>query len=267
MDQQNPERTNEYRILDHRFVRTVQISSIIKNVVMLLTFGWVTNSMDSFDTDNSCDKAIKFWTVAVMVYYISSTCYNIFILLIHREYTRSNSQQLFQTYLTRKYRFNSAVSRCLIMGCVVCFMLAFFILSSAETCLQENYLILYSYILSFIIIELTLLIGKICGRCCFMILAFILYSCCGLCNGLNMDVPDGMKQEDFDKYFELHVVDPEAHHEDIIECPICFESTAEFYKSKKCQHIYHKDCILPWVTKNASCPLCRADIMDIGEEV
>ncbi|KAG9452466.1 hypothetical protein H6P81_005370 [Aristolochia fimbriata] len=46
-------------------------------------------------------------------------------------------------------------------------------------------------------------------------------------------------------------------------CPICFE---EFGESKKavtetpCAHLFHSDCLLPWLLSATTCPLCRSTL-------
>ena len=41
-------------------------------------------------------------------------------------------------------------------------------------------------------------------------------------------------------------------------CSICLE---DFDETKEivlgCNHIYHTDCIIEWINKDPSCPLCR----------
>ena len=31
-----------------------------------------------------------------------------------------------------------------------------------------------------------------------------------------------------------------------------------------CSHIFHKDCVTPWVEKSCSCPICRSEISDVA---
>jgi hypothetical protein len=55
-----------------------------------------------------------------------------------------------------------------------------------------------------------------------------------------------------------------THHED---CPVClekFQSNDQFSWSKtlKCQHIFHSDCLHPWLMKHDDCPCCRTPLFD-----
>jgi len=46
-------------------------------------------------------------------------------------------------------------------------------------------------------------------------------------------------------------------------CPICMEVMPLGSKSKQmpCGHLFHDDCIVSWVAKSNSCPMCRNDEM------
>lgn len=43
-------------------------------------------------------------------------------------------------------------------------------------------------------------------------------------------------------------------------CSICLEDFSEDKENiiLECKHIYHKDCIIEWINKDTSCPLCRS---------
>lgn len=51
------------------------------------------------------------------------------------------------------------------------------------------------------------------------------------------------------------------------ECPICLEIFEESEDDSllctlKCGHSYHKKCVNDWLTKDSSCPSCRAIILN-----
>tara|TARA_B110000259_G_scaffold187103_1_gene240182 strand:+ start:1266 stop:1721 length:456 start_codon:yes stop_codon:yes gene_type:complete len=46
-------------------------------------------------------------------------------------------------------------------------------------------------------------------------------------------------------------------------CSICLDEfkNEDILKKLNCSHIFHKDCLVPWINNNKSCPLCRTDIL------
>jgi hypothetical protein len=59
---------------------------------------------------------------------------------------------------------------------------------------------------------------------------------------------------------KTNTVDPNILAKDSC-CSICLE---DFDNTKNnvyldCQHIYHEDCIIEWINKDPSCPLCRSN--------
>ena len=47
-------------------------------------------------------------------------------------------------------------------------------------------------------------------------------------------------------------------------CSVCLEEFKEddILKKLNCEHIFHKDCLEPWLNNNnRNCPLCRTDII------
>lgn len=46
-------------------------------------------------------------------------------------------------------------------------------------------------------------------------------------------------------------------------CPICLESFDKQTTGNKieCEHIFHKSCIVEWLKKNTTCPVCRKNII------
>jgi hypothetical protein len=49
-----------------------------------------------------------------------------------------------------------------------------------------------------------------------------------------------------------------------LQCSVCWEDFKlnEEVKQLECDHIYHPDCILPWLKLHATCPICRRDFTE-----
>jgi hypothetical protein len=49
-----------------------------------------------------------------------------------------------------------------------------------------------------------------------------------------------------------------------LECPICLEAFvhgAACGEVPACRHLFHQECIAPWMKCSSTCPVCRADIV------
>ncbi|KAE8668295.1 RNF181 protein [Hibiscus syriacus] len=46
------------------------------------------------------------------------------------------------------------------------------------------------------------------------------------------------------------------------QCAVCMDDFEEGIEGKRmpCEHLYHKDCILPWLELHNSCPVCRYEL-------
>jgi E3 ubiquitin-protein ligase RNF115/126 len=49
---------------------------------------------------------------------------------------------------------------------------------------------------------------------------------------------------------------------DDAQCAVCMDSFEPGYTAKQmpCKHIYHPNCILPWLELHNSCPVCRFEL-------
>jgi E3 ubiquitin-protein ligase DOA10 len=69
----------------------------------------------------------------------------------------------------------------------------------------------------------------------------------------------------------LHVlISNEKENMSHLDCQIClltYDESEEIVKSNNpdCQHIFHKSCILEWLTSTAggTCPICRGNFLDV----
>ena len=94
----------------------------------------------------------------------------------------------------------------------------------------------------------------------FMILLYILiYSlklCCIKCQTIYIEYRKKLPEI---KYKRIHSTD------DV--CTICIENleTNEKIIKLNCEHMFHPNCIKPWIDKHERCPNCNSDIFDNTE--
>ena len=85
--------------------------------------------------------------------------------------------------------------------------------------------------------------------------------------GESLSREDYMHDDDIDrKYPHSHVIDYVIDEKDInhdFKCIICLEQFKIEEKSLKliCGHIFHKECLDPWLKNHNTCPICRQTII------
>jgi len=54
------------------------------------------------------------------------------------------------------------------------------------------------------------------------------------------------------------------------ECSICLEQCDEEIHDKillRCNHMFHRDCLVPWLECSMSCPYCRASVFTLHDMI
>jgi hypothetical protein len=76
--------------------------------------------------------------------------------------------------------------------------------------------------------------------------------------GLFADRPPPPTSSDFIEKLPQCVVRVEEEQ----NCPICLKKfdQDDDLNALPCKHEFHTECLLPWLQKTASCPLCRLDL-------
>ncbi|XP_076009700.1 E3 ubiquitin-protein ligase RNF126-like [Genypterus blacodes] len=80
---------------------------------------------------------------------------------------------------------------------------------------------------------------------------------------LNQFENTGPPPADRDKIKSLPTVQiTEEHIASGLECPVCKEdySVGENVRQLPCNHMFHNDCIVPWLEQHDTCPVCRKSL-------
>uniref|UniRef100_A0A8C9RH20 RING-type E3 ubiquitin transferase n=1 Tax=Scleropages formosus TaxID=113540 RepID=A0A8C9RH20_SCLFO len=80
---------------------------------------------------------------------------------------------------------------------------------------------------------------------------------------LNQFENSGPPPADRDKIKSLPTVQvTEEHVGSGLECPVCKEdySVGESVRQLPCSHLFHNDCIVPWLEQHDTCPVCRKSL-------
>ncbi|VDM62996.1 unnamed protein product [Angiostrongylus costaricensis] len=57
----------------------------------------------------------------------------------------------------------------------------------------------------------------------------------------------------------------EQHVEKSTQCTTCFEDfkLGELVVELLCRHIFHPQCVVPWLQQRPSCPICRQEVVAV----
>lgn len=86
-----------------------------------------------------------------------------------------------------------------------------------------------------------------------------------LLNNLDSSGPPPMAKNDIQNLPSVGVTIDQV--EKNLQCSVCMEDfkLEEQVKQVPCGHIYHRDCIVPWLEMHGSCPICRKLFNPTGE--
>lgn len=81
--------------------------------------------------------------------------------------------------------------------------------------------------------------------------------------GQNTRLPPPASKEALDS-----LVDGVISSNESKQCPVCLKEfeKGNVVKTLPCRHTFHKECIIPWLEKTNSCPLCRYELPTDDED-
>ncbi|CAG7723844.1 unnamed protein product [Allacma fusca] len=74
---------------------------------------------------------------------------------------------------------------------------------------------------------------------------------------------------DNDKLIKLpNITIGRVHVDAKLQCSVCWDdfSMDEQVKQLQCEHLYHQDCIVPWLKLHGTCPVCRKDLNEADNQ-
>jgi len=76
----------------------------------------------------------------------------------------------------------------------------------------------------------------------------------------------GLTQEDLDLLKKANIEQDQVDKG--IQCTTCIETfkLGEDVIKLDCNHVFHQDCIFPWLSENRTCPICRNEIEPQGKK-
>lgn len=78
-----------------------------------------------------------------------------------------------------------------------------------------------------------------------------------LLNNLDPAGPPPMPADDIKKLAKVEISEEQVSKN--LQCSVCMEDfiLEESVRQLPCSHLYHNDCIIPWLEMHGTCPICR----------
>ncbi|KAI1301179.1 E3 ubiquitin-protein ligase [Halotydeus destructor] len=86
-----------------------------------------------------------------------------------------------------------------------------------------------------------------------------------LLNQLDSTGPSPMTDQEIEKLVTINITKDDV--ENNLQCTVCMEDYKldENVKKLSCGHVFHPECIVPWLKRHATCPVCRLNLNSNNE--
>uniref|UniRef100_A0A1A9UZM7 RING-type E3 ubiquitin transferase n=1 Tax=Glossina austeni TaxID=7395 RepID=A0A1A9UZM7_GLOAU len=81
-------------------------------------------------------------------------------------------------------------------------------------------------------------------------------------NGMELSGPPPLPRDKIDEIPKVGITEDVVNEKQ--QCSVCWEyfQLEEMVRKLSCSHLFHDDCIVPWLVLNGSCPICRKSLID-----
>jgi E3 ubiquitin-protein ligase RNF115/126 len=81
-----------------------------------------------------------------------------------------------------------------------------------------------------------------------------------LMNNIEGTGPAPLAEDKLSALTKIQITEEHVHAK--LQCSVCWEDfgVGDNVIRLDCEHIYHPDCILPWLKLHGTCPVCRKDL-------